>query len=390
MLDDECDSQVCRSDGSCEEAGNIVYASPDGLSSGDCTADAPCVVNFARTLLDASRATLRLANGTYVAVNDFVANGTAIAVVGGSSASVTFERSGLITPLFEARSGATLSLRGFALNEGVVSSGGSTVVITRLLFDHQSITVRPWISGSGTIEVRDSELRDSNSDGINATGTLRVLRTTIDGSAGNGIRCSTTCEISGSKIKNSILIGVTSTGPLEVLRSEIAGNQQGGIQQIGGSATIVNNFVFRNGNDKNGKFGGIRVEPSNGSPARIEHNTIVFNDSDPFASPAFAGGLYCQNATAPNNIIFSNAAGNNTMPNSQTGGVCGFNGSLIRNGDGTNELHFISPIAEPFDYHLADDQGPASNTGMSTTVTEDFDGDPRGSLPDIGADEFRD
>ncbi len=173
VLDDECDSQVCRSDGSCEEAGNIVYASPDGLSSGDCTADAPCVVNFARTLLDASRATLRLANGTYVAVNDFVANGTAIAVVGGSSASVTFERSGLITPLFEARSGATLSLRGFALNEGVVSSGGSTVVITRLLFDHQSITVRPWISGSGTIEVRDSELRDSNSDGCGSfTGTL--------------------------------------------------------------------------------------------------------------------------------------------------------------------------------------------------------------------------
>ncbi|MBA2539306.1 MAG: hypothetical protein H0V17_06710 [Deltaproteobacteria bacterium] len=114
----------------------------------------------------------------------------------------------------------------------------------------------------------------------------------------------------------------------------------------------------------------------------------MFNDSDPVANPAFAGGLFCRNAVAPNNLVYNNFAGNNMMANSQVGGTCNLSGSLVANGDGTNQMQFVAPITEPFDYHLANSLSPAVNAGTPGSVSEDFDGNPRSDLPDVGADEL--
>ncbi len=387
-LDDDCESLVCRTDGACESPENVLYAAPDGLSAGLCSSSAPCNLFFARALIDETRTTIRLANGTYELVSDFVANNQSITVVGGRGAVLERSADGAA---FEVSGGVTLTLRGFTLNKGV-SCTNATLVVTRVSFDNAAAETRPWISANGTVEVSDSDLADSTADGIFVMGSmLRVSRTKIQGSALDGIRCLTaTCVISDSTIERNQQIGIeaTTSARLEVARSSVSGNLQGGISSVAGSFDIANNFVFRNGNSKDAKFGGIRLDVTNGA-SRVEHNTIVFNDSDPFASPSFAGGLFCKGAGGHNNLIYNNFAGNNTASNAQTGGTCTLEGSLILNGNGTNEMHFLSPIAEPFDYHLADPQSPAANGGVPSTVTDDADREPRtDGLPDIGADEL--
>ncbi len=387
-LDDECDSQVCRSDGACEDSENVIYAAPGALATGDCSIETPCALAFAKSKLTSVRATIRLVSGSYTLTNDFVVDGVTATIVGNRD-SVLEDAGGS----FRVANAGDLTLKGISFERGV-SCTGATLNLVRTNFDNSPVGVlQTWVTSTNcTVTIEDSELMDSTQHGIASTGgSLTVTGTRIERSQGNGIVCaSSVCAVRQSAIREGQQIGIDATPQsLQVTRSEITANKQGGLRSLGGSCDITNNFVFRNGNDKNGTFGGMRLEPGSGMK-RIEHNTIVFNDSDPFASPAFAGGLFCKNAGAPNNLIYNNAAGNNTMPNSQTGGVCNFTGSLIVNGNGTNELHFVSPIVVPFNYHLADELSPAANAGMATTVTEDFDGAPRGNPPDIGADEFGD
>ena len=266
--------------------------------------------------------------------------------------------------------------------------------VVGLRFDQEASEIRSWVTSSGcSTSITDSELIESPQHGIAANGgSLTVTGILVEGSSGNGVVCTAaTCSISTSRIIGSQLVGIDATPiALQLGRSLLTENVQGGIRAVGGTCDITNNFVFRNGNDADGTFGGMRLEPSAGGNHRIEHNTIVFNDSDPAANPAFAGGLFCKNAVAPNNLVYNNFAGNNSMPNSQVGGGCNFSGSLISNGDGglTNEMHFAAPVAVPFDYHLADALSPAVNAGASGSVSEDFDGDQRTGVPDVGADEF--
>lgn len=90
-----------------------------------------------------------------------------------------------------------------------------------------------------------------------------------------------------------------------------------------------------------------------------------------------------------NNLIANNFRGNEFDASAQKGGTCTFTGSKVLASDST--AHFVSPIAEPFDYHLADAQSEAVNVGIlsNSPITEDFDGDARSDgMPDVGADEL--
>ena len=361
-----------------------MYAAADGVSAGTCAADAPCDLVYAYSLLDSTRATIRLADGAYSLTTDFVTTTDSFTVVGDRGASLTRLMDG---PAFQASNGLTLTLRGFTLNRGVTVSAFSTLVIARVLFDNPTAVVLPWISGDGAaVEVTDSELNDSRSDGIALGVTkLTVRRTAITNSNKNGVTCNGETEVTDSKVERSTLIGIQAN-ELTLLRSSVSENLQGGVSAIG-KFEIANNFVFRNGNSKNAKFGGIHAETTV-IGSKLEHNTVVFNDSDPFASPLLAGGVFCKGVSAPNNLVYINSSGNNTMPNSQTAGTCGFTGSLILNGNLTNELHFVSPFQPPFDYHLADSGSPAVDQGQPGTVADDIDGEPRTGSPDIGADDL--
>jgi hypothetical protein len=81
----------------------------------------------------------------------------------------------------------------------------------------------------------------------------------------------------------------------------------------------------------------------------------------------------------PNNIIVRNTR--------QTSGTCSFPNSIVIDAN-IAPLMFVSPDAEPFDYHLQAGS-MAIDAATITTVTHDFDGDPRPSNEaDVGADEF--
>lgn len=122
---------------------------------------------------------------------------------------------------------------------------------------------------------------------------------------------------------------------------------------------------------------------------RVEHNTITRNDAQYGASPLLAGGIYCKaGGTSANNLITNNFYGNQFDPNAQIGGTCTFTGSQVTASD--VDVRFVRPDMEPFDYHLADAQSAAVNAGVVSTpaITEDFDGDTRDAMPDVGADEL--
>ena len=394
-LDDECASGVCHPEGLCEAVERVLYVSPTGISAGTCSPTSPCDLAFARSQLSLERATIRLANGIYTLASDFTITGSATraTIVGGQSAVI--QRSNLGAAL-HVTLGATLTLRGFSASRGVACSDAK-LSIERLAFDSASET-RPWISAAGcTFSITDSELNNSSAEGIitgdgnGATPATTIRGTKIRNSVGNGIRVTGgACSITTSLVTGGMQMGVAADSvKLSIERSIVSHNRAGGISLMGSGSSydITNNFVFRNGNDANGAFGGLRLAPTSSGNNKVRHNTITFNDSQVDANPLYAGGLYCTNGTAANNLIFANYAGNTTQPNAQFAGNCDTTGSIIDNG-GT-QMHFVSPIAAPFDYHLANVASPAIDVAISSDVSVDFDGQARpNGQPDVGADEL--
>lgn len=108
------------------------------------------------------------------------------------------------------------------------------------------------------------------------------------------------------------------------------------------------------------------------------------NNSDPAAN--YAGGLYCDNATAASNVISSNQRGNEELPRAATGGNCNVSGSLIDQSIATADSKFVDFITD--DFHLSA-ASPAVNIGSGVPeVTIDYDGDARSDGAfDYGADE---
>ncbi len=390
-LDDECASGVCNvGEGLCEPSDRVLYVSPTGTSAGACPSSSPCDLAFARTQLTAVRSTIRLANGSYTLISDFtVTGGTARAtIVGGLSAVIQRSSSG---PAFSVSSGGTMTLRGFSLTRGVGCTNAK-LNISRVVFDAAN-EVRPWIAGmSCMLLLADSELKNSAAEAIALLlgfSEAAISGTKITNSTGHGLRLDAgTTSITASSVTGGMQMAIYANNTqLVVSRSEIAQNRRGGITVLGtGSYDISNNFVYRNGNQGDGEFGGLRLEATTGTSNKVRHNTIAFNECkvDP---PSYAGGLYCMNGAAANNLIYNNYAGNATQPNAQYVGNCDTSGSLID--VGTANVQFVSPIATPFDYHLANISSAAIGIGITSDVTVDFDGQARpNGTPDVGADEF--
>ncbi len=263
--------------------------------------------------------------------------------------------------------------------------------MVRTYFDNPPPSqVAPWITASSCeIEVTESELQDSLDNGITARSSMvAISNSTIRSSAKNGIDVTGSLGIKNSTIVDNHGIGVSIAGSLELSRTTVARNLQGGVSLSPGSFQIVNNFIYRNGNDgglgvATSPFGGLRLEPSAATSNQVVHNTIFLNTADVSATPVLAGGIYCTLGDASNNIIVQNFRGNAELPNAQTGGGCTFGNSRI--GSDAAAVGFVDYVADNLHLAAASD---AINSGNST-VPEDFDGDPRNDgLPDLGADEF--
>jgi hypothetical protein len=395
VLDDECDSHVCRPDGACAVTSDVLYVDPAGTSAGECTPTSRCEFYYATSKVTPTRSALHLNNGTYdltsglkigVLVHDLI-------LVGNRNVRVRRSTSG---PVLEASDGGALTVRGISLDKQVVCSNFGHINVTRVAFANPGIEHTPWITLSmcSTASVTDSDLADSPADGIRAEfgGDLAVTGSTISRSIANGISSmGQHVIINRSTVTDSGDLGVrASVQMLAIHRSTILSNHGGGISGTGGIFDITNNFIARNGNDNTGEFGGLRLDttlPGN----RVIHNTIDRNDSNPTANPLYAGGFFCRGGGVfANNLIVNNFAGSATQPNAQTGGTCDLAGSLISAAD--NAYHFVSSGALPFNYHLADRTSQAVNAGMIVVAgePEDFDGEPRNDgAPDVGADELK-
>lgn len=294
-LDDECSSGVCRTDGSCELVENVLYVDPNGISAGQCTSETPCELMYARSLISSQRSSIRVANGIYQLPSTFLVTPPidSVAIVGGRSA--VFERAAA-GPSFDVRSGAKLSLRGITLHRGLECNAGA-VEVKRAGFSSPSET-RPWLLlDNCMLTVQSSELDSSMGHGIDADygSVVNVADTTITRSAGSGIRIgSGRLDVERSSITNNMGTGVLAAAQQVVIRrSTFHTNRLGGISSVGGVFDITNNFVYRNGNDANAPFGGLRLDttmPGN----RFDHNTVIRNDAQYGATPTYAGGVYCR------------------------------------------------------------------------------------------------
>lgn len=391
VLDDECASGVCRSEGACEAAENVLYVAPDGISAGACPADARCDLVYALSKVTPTVSTIRLASGVYDLASDLVIdqNKPDVTIVGGRSAILQRTAPGVVIDVHGVTAGTPIvTLRGMTMNKGL-NCHYAGLRLVRVLLDNAPPEAIPWIATMAcTLTVTDSEFRDSPAAGILGQATdLDMAGTTISGSSGPGVSLSyripgssAGVKIRRSRIERSVDMGikVNNTGSFTLERSMIAFNAFGGVTSTGATYDVTNNFIVQNGNQgQSVEIGGLRVTGS----GRVLHNTIVFNYSPPDST--YAGGVYCDNGTAANNIIVANQRGNEELPFAQIRGSCDFTGSLV-------DPMYATPVfvdIVTYDYHIAS-ASPAVNAGGTPMLTEDFDGDPRSDgAGDLGADE---
>lgn len=390
-LDDECASGVCQIDGTCEPVERVLQVRPNGASSGACTTEAPCSLEYARTLVDSDRTTLRLGDGTYSLGAPFVVDFTSLTIVGSRTAIIQRTTSGASFEIVGDATNATL--RGFTLNRGLTCADAA-VELNKLAFNTPGIDATSYVAGTAcTLAIRESELLDSPSDAIAVSGGgLAITNIKIERTAGNGIAAvgGAIVTIVGATVTDSTQLGVTASGgALSVRRSSVSYNRLGGIRSTDGTFEIVNNFIFRNGDPGRSSFGGLHLD-SAVATSRVQHNTVVLNDCDVNVTPALSGGVYCRIGpvntigTAYGNLIANNYRGNTTFQFAQTGGTCDFTHSLVS--ETTLNLGCV-PGSDMC--RLAGGSSPAIDTGPSLGVLDDFDGEPRSDgMPDMGADEF--
>jgi hypothetical protein len=223
---------------------------------------------------------------------------------------------------------------------------------------------------------------------------LTLTRVTIEGNQGDGIANNGgTVMSSQSTISTNQGNGISCTGgTLTVSQSTIALNDAGGIAVSGAGTTfaITNNFIYRNGDQNSGTYGGVNLGVGTAGSSVFAFNTVTDNVASSGAT--HPGGIGCDIAgfSAPNNVIARNAVGGSTtMTSSQTVGACTYPTSKVQN-DVTG-LSFVSADVAPFDYRLASGSSAIDAATTSSSIVVDHDGDsrPQGAQKDCGADEFK-
>jgi len=328
-------SNTCLPDGSCADPGKIAYVSPSGTDNTECSKGNPC-----------TKVLKALATGRpYVKFHGTTDEG--VSVSGGR----------VVT--FLADPDAALTRRN--------GSGGSDAIVT--------------VQDNGTsLSIYDLTIRDAP----NSPGGIGCVVPTASGSP--------SLVLMRVKLINNPGGGISvAGGSLTVTQSTISENQGGGLTMSGAPMTfsIVNNFIYRNGNDVNASTGGLFLLPNGAS--KLEFNTIIDNKAK--VATTSAGGVFCDEVgfTAAHNIIFRNTGG--MTGNVQTVGSCLYGDSLNAPGSSNvdNSPGFVHPNAIPFDYHLSATSPRTVIDAAGACNGIDFDGEARpiGSACDLGADEFK-
>lgn len=304
-----CASGACFEDGACVDASRVIYAAPDGSDAPGCgTEEGGDSCSLARALLEvaAPRDVIRLAPGMYTVP---------------------------------------------AATEGLDFSAKSATVIA-----HGATLVRPAPDGA-ILSVRSGQ-------------TLRLLGGTLQGPSNttDGLKCDTGGKllVYQAMIERMARSGiVTDSCDLTVSRSTLRHNLEGGIRMINAprTATLTNNFVYRNGKEFN-SVAGMDLILAPGS--RVEFNTIVDNR---VTVGTASSGINCLDPfDTPNNLVYRNTVGRCTVTGSYVvdSAPAGDNApGFERPDDPTNPSYRLSAAS------------PAAVRDVVACVGIDFDGDPR-------------
>lgn len=327
----ECASQLCLPDGSCGDQSQIAYVAKAGTGT-DCTLAAPCPLLADALAKDLPYVKIA-ATGTANASSSTIIDGQAVTIFAEPGASMDRDGDG---PLLEVRSAdADVTIYGLKLTGANGSSGVGA-------------TLTP--------------------NGGNPK--LTLIGTTITNNQGGGL------AITG--------------GFLTVSRSTISLNQAGGISITGAGSTfsITNSFIYRNGDENSGTYGGVNIGIATAGSNVFEFNTVTDNQA-----AINGGGVICNIATftAPNNIIARNEVGGSTSAaGAQTSGACTYPSSLVQND--VSGLAFVdAEVPAPFDYRILTGSTAIDAATTTSSVVIDHDGDarPQGANKDIGADELK-
>jgi hypothetical protein len=330
----ECDdSNVCLPDGSCAAPGQVAYVQSGGTGAPPCARGAPC--GTLQQGVDADRPYIKIAVGTVVGTDVTTIDGKAVTILADPGAKL--DRTGDGRILLVRSTGANVSIYDLE----IMGQTGPA---------DEAIQLEP--------------------NGGNPA--LSLVRAKVTGNQGRGIS--------------------SSGGSLTISQSTISSNTGGGISVAGTGAifAIANNYIFRNGDQDMGTFGGVNLGVTTAGLSRFEFNTVVDNRA---ATGAIrGGGLVCDiiGFAAPNNIIARNSVGGSTSaPTAQTLGACTYPTSRIQND--VSLFNFESSDNAPFSYKLMAGSSVIDQATTPSAIDIDHDGDPRpqGQEKDIGADEHR-
>jgi hypothetical protein len=354
-IDSECASGVCiEIDGVCAEEARVIYAAGVGApTSGECTRDTPCKLDYALTKVRSDRDVVHLVSGTANLPT------TTINVVGGLvlDGSPTLLNASTASPTITADNAATLTLEGVLLGNGFRATSMNAVM---RLYDVESDRAK-FSSTGGTLIVDKSTFRGDPIDPAVACGNC-------------------TFSFRRSRTIDSSVSAAGSTAMIEMNRFE-ASQSTGALSVSGGKATVENDVFVTSDSatDMVYMIGGL------GSVFRF--NTVVSTNTSTYSAAA----IYCDAAIGISNNIF---AYNSTNPISGNG-TCTITSSLFDT-QGTSDAgsNAVADRATFFvdlsqsDFHLKAGS-PARDAGEPGLVDTDIEGAPRDSMPDIGAYEAK-
>lgn len=345
----ECSSGVCKSDGSCASANDVLYVDNNVGKGCQTTGPGTKAMPYCE-VQPAALAAVLSAKPFVVVAGSVTAYTTAINLTA---------TTGAIGPLTIVGPG-----RAAAVTAKVQPSVGAPAVLVNASGNAATVTV----------------------DGLELVGT----------GTSPGVRCSIGTGAGSFTLQNSLVrgspgVGVESSGcKVDIDSSVITLNAGGGVKLTSTNYTVTNTIISANGSMAASSAG---VSFDNSSTGTFAFNTVVFN-----TVMAGVGGIDCGTGTQKpilNSIVWKNTTASGT----QLGAQCALtNVVTVAGDDNRGSMSAMAPsFVSATDFHLTPNS--AANTACCvdkitspTTPNRDNDIDgvrrrPKGAAWDIGAHE---